>query len=44
MKETISIFVVMCVIAIMTSCSTGKNNGLVNHGCGGLARLPKTHR
>jgi len=44
MKEAISIFLVMCIIAAMTSCSTGKNSGLVKHGCRGLAALPKTRR
>ena len=35
----------MLIVAVITaSCSIGKNNGLVNHGCGGLSRLPKTHR
>jgi len=48
MKEAISIFVVMCIIAAMTSCASNskkhhaKKHGLVQRGCGGLNNLPKT--
>jgi hypothetical protein len=49
MKQLTSIFILMCVIAIMTSSCTSsakhykhsKNHGLIKRGCGGLSRLPK---
>jgi ABC-type Fe3+-citrate transport system substrate-binding protein len=51
MKNLISIFLLMLVVCVMTtSCASNskrshaKKHGLVKHGCGGLARLPKTHR
>lgn len=45
MKQFIQIFVLMLIVAVMTaSCSAGKNNGLITNSCGGLSRLPKTHR
>lgn len=51
MKNLISIFVLMLVVAVMTTnCASNskrhhaKKHGLVGHGCGGLSKLPKTHR
>jgi hypothetical protein len=34
MKETISIFLLMCIVAVATSCTSSK------HGCKGLSAHP----
>jgi hypothetical protein len=46
MKETLSIFVLMCIVCVMTtSCASNskrhhaKRHGLVQHGCTGLKAL-----
>ncbi len=41
--KKITLILLTCVIAIMTSCGS-TNNGLVKGGCGGITRLPKNHR
>jgi hypothetical protein len=49
MKNTFLIFAIVYIIALMTSCASNskrhhaRKHGLVQHGCGGLSRLPGKH-
>ena len=43
MKETISIFILMLVVCVITiSCGSNKNHGLVKHSCQGNKVLKMT--
>ena len=47
MKELISLFILMCIVATMTSCAANskkhhaKKHGLVQHGCTGIKALKR---
>ena len=47
MKELISLFILMCIVAAMTSCAANykkhhaKKHGIVQHGCTGIKALKR---